>query len=197
LGAIVDNFRKIVRSFSANLLPTRPNSPIGFSIPPARQGVEGRRDKAMRFLLRTALWTSVALALLPSFVSTHSSTRPVDLRADQAVVAASDTVADLSTFCERRPAACAAGPQLASAFGERTQAGAKILYDFIGGQLGKPDRSAATPHAPIAIVPAEANASSLAEAAKPSQNTLTSADAMPAWRGPPARRDGPTKRSST
>jgi hypothetical protein len=147
----------------------------------------------MRFLLRTALWTSVALALLPSFVSTHSSTKPVDLRADQAVAAASDTVADLSTFCERRPAACAAGSQLASAFGERTQAGAKILYDFIGAQLGKPERPAATPYAPIAVIPAEANAS-VAETVKPSQNTLTSTDMMPAWRGPAPRRDGPGKR---
>src|SRR6202140_5955708 len=108
----------------------------------------------MMFLLRAAFWMSVALALLPSFAPGRSSTVPVDLRAGEAVTAASATVADVSLFCERRPEACAAGAQFASAFGQRTQAGAKILYEFIGGQLDKPERSVAPPHAPIAIISA-------------------------------------------
>ena len=143
----------------------------------------------MRFLLRTALWTSVALALLPSFVSTHSSTKPVDLRADQAVVAASDTVADLSTFCERRPQACAAGAEFISAFGQRAEAGAKILYELVSERLAKPDRGAAPPGAAAS----PAMPPSTADADKASRHTLTATDMAPAWRGP-VRRDGQGKR---
>jgi Family of unknown function (DUF5330) len=142
----------------------------------------------MMFLLRTAFWMSVALALLPSFAPGRSSSVPADLRAAEAASAASATVADFSRFCERRPEACAAGAQFAAAFGQRTQAGAKILYEFVGDRIGKSDR-------PAALSEAAADAASPpkpADAAKPSQNTLTSTDMAPAWHGP--RRDGLGKR---
>jgi hypothetical protein len=143
----------------------------------------------MMFLLRTAFWTSVALALLPSFAPTPSSTVPIDLHASEAVTAASATVADVSTFCERRPQACAAGAEFISAFGQRTEAGAKILYDFVSERLAKPDHRATPPSAaaPPAMPP------STADADKASQHTLTGTDMAPAWRGP-VRRDGQGKR---
>jgi len=135
------------------------------------------------FLLRTAFWVSVALALLPSFVSGQSTTVPADVGTSEAVTAASAAVADLSGFCQRRPDACAAGAQFASSFGQRTQAGAKIVYEFVGDRLAKQEHQVAGN--PAAQAPA-------AEAAKTSQHTLTAADIAPAWRGPPPRRD--TKR---
>src|SRR5580700_7438363 len=97
----------------------------------------------MMFLLRAAFWASVALALLPSFVPKQASTVPADVGTAEAMTAASETVADLSGFCERRPEACAAGVQFANAFGQRAQAGAKILYDLVGDKLGKPERVSA------------------------------------------------------
>jgi hypothetical protein len=121
------------------------------------------------FLLRTAFWTSVALALIPSFAPTQSQTVPIDLPASEAVTAASATVADVSTFCERRPQACAAGAEFISAFGQRAEAGAKILYELVSERLAKPD------------------------ADKASRHTLTATDMAPAWRGP-VRRDGQGKR---
>jgi hypothetical protein len=146
----------------------------------------------MMFLLRTAFWASVALALLPSFAPTQSSTVPVDLGAKEAVTAASATVADVSTFCQRRPEACAAGAEFASAFAQRTQAGAKILFEFVGDRLAKPERPAIPPSAaaPSSVPPG------MADAATASQHTLTSADMAPAWRGPGKRRDGQGKRST-
>jgi hypothetical protein len=93
----------------------------------------------MMFLLRTALWTSLALALLPSLVPTKSPVA-VDIGAEDALTAASETIADLGGLCERRPEACAAGAQFAAAFWHRTQAGAKIVYDFVGAQLANGDR---------------------------------------------------------
>jgi hypothetical protein len=141
------------------------------------------------FLLRTAFWTSVALALLPSFAPTQSSTVPIDLHASEAVTAASATVADVSAFCERRPQACAAGAEFISAFGQRTEAGAKILYELVSERLAKPERTASSPSAvaPPTMPP------STAEADKASQHTLTSTDMAPSWRGP-VRRDGQGKR---
>jgi Family of unknown function (DUF5330) len=141
----------------------------------------------MMFLLRTAFWMSVALALLPSFVAKQASTVPIDVGAADAMTAASATVKDLSGFCERRPDACAAGAQFATAFGQRAQAGAKIVYEFVGEKLVKAEQSGAGGGA-------EAPA---ADALKSSQNTLTTNDMAPAWRGPQPRRDASAKRTSS
>jgi hypothetical protein len=148
----------------------------------------------MMFLLRTAFWVSVALALLPSFVPKEAASVSPEVGATDAMTAASATVADLSGFCERRPDACAAGLQFANAFGQRAQAGAKILYDWVGEKAGKTDRVAAATaaHAGPSANGAEA---AVAEAAKPSQHTLTATDMAPAWRGPP-RRDTSARRTS-
>ena len=147
----------------------------------------------MMFLLRTAFWMSVALALLPSFVAKPAATVPVEVGATDAMTAASATVADLSGFCQRRPDACAAGAQLATAFGQRAQAGAKIVYDFVGDKVARAEHPGAT----AATVAAEAPGSEAAKASQnTSQNTLTAADMAPAWRGLQQRRDGAGKRSS-
>jgi hypothetical protein len=145
----------------------------------------------MMFLLRTAFWACVALALLPSFAPTPSSSVPVDLSASEAVTAASATVADVSSFCDRRPQACAAGAEIFSALEQRVQAGAKIVFAFASDRLAKPERTAAPSTAAVPQPPP-----SMADIAKPSQHTLTSADMAPAWRGPLPRRDGPGKRST-
>jgi hypothetical protein len=157
----------------------------------------------MMFLLRTALWTSLALALLPSLVPTKSSPVAVDIEPAEALTAASETIADLGGLCERRPEACAAGAQFAAAFWHRTQAGAKIVYDFVGAQLANGDRmhsagagaaGAAGAAAGGAAAGAAAGAEPEPEAAIPKNriaapDTLSAADLVPAWRGPPPRRD--------
>lgn len=142
----------------------------------------------MMFLLRTAFWSSVVLALLPSFGPQQPPSVATDFNAAQAVTAASATVADLGEFCGRQPDACTAGGQLATAFGQRTEAGAKILYDLIGDRFARSGHAASP-----AGVTADAPASS---AVKPSQSTLTAADLTPAWRGVPLRREGAPRRSS-
>lgn len=147
----------------------------------------------MMFLLRTTFWVSVMLALLPSFVSGQATTNAPEVGTSEAVTAASATFADLSRFCERRADACAAGAQLATAFGQRAQAGAKIVYEFVTDRFAKqehakqepakPDHLAAgNPVAPVTEAPA-------VKSAKASQQTLTTADTGPAWRGPPPRRE--------
>ncbi len=175
----------------------------------------------MMFLLRTAFWISVALALLPSFVSKQPTAAAAKIDATGAMTAATDTVADVGGFCDRRPQACAAGAQLAIAFGERAQEGAKIVYDFIGAKIAKSDRDGgtdgvATKSADGKAVEAKPVATASAEVkqadakpvetksvdtkpidAKPSRHTLTASDVAVPWRGPPpARRDATGRRAT-
>jgi hypothetical protein len=128
----------------------------------------------MMFLLRTAFWLAVVLALLPSFGPKASAPAASGVEATEAVTAASETLGDMIGFCSRQPNACATGVHLASAIGQRAQAGAKMLYGMVGEQLAKSEGAAEDG------APANASAADI----KVSQNTLTPADLMPAWRGP-------------
>jgi hypothetical protein len=127
----------------------------------------------MMFLLRTAFWLAVVLALLPSFGPKAAAPAATGVEATEAVTAASETFGDMIQFCSRQPNACAAGAHLASAIGQRAQAGAKMLYGMVGQQLAKAE-GAADDGAP---------ANTSAVDVKVSQNTLASADLVPAWRG--------------
>jgi Family of unknown function (DUF5330) len=125
----------------------------------------------MMFLLRTAFWLAVMLALLPSFAPKAAAPAATGMEATEAVTAASETLGDMFQFCSRQPNACAAGVHLASAIGQRAQAGAKMLYGMVGEKLAKSEGAA------------EETASANASDVKVSQNTLTAADLVPAWRG--------------
>jgi Family of unknown function (DUF5330) len=131
----------------------------------------------MMFLLRTAFWIGVVLALLPTFGPKQSAPQAAGVGTTQAVTAASATFADMIQFCNRQPDACAAGAQFASAFGQRAQAGAKMLYEIVGDKLAKADGGGDAADAPTGAV-------------RLSQSTLTSADLAPAWRGPQRKDKG-------
>jgi hypothetical protein len=125
----------------------------------------------MMFLLRTAFWIGVVLALLPTFGPKQSVPQAAGVGAKEAVSVASATFADMIQFCNRQPDACAAGAQFASVVGQRAQAGAKMLYEIVGEKLAKVDGGFDAVDVPT-------------RDAKPSQSTLTSADLAPAWRAP-------------
>jgi hypothetical protein len=132
----------------------------------------------MFFLLRMAFWLSVVLVLLPSGGSQRTATAPgSELGAVETLSAASATVSDMGRFCTRQPEACAVGSQAAAAIGQRAQAGAKLVYDFLS------ERAAPHETGSVTTRPTRQVASQAAPAAK-SQDTLTAADLVPAWRGP-------------
>jgi hypothetical protein len=132
----------------------------------------------MFFLLRMAFWMSVVLVLLPSGGSQRTATAPSsDLGAMETLSAASATVSDMGRFCTRQPEACAIGSQAAAVLGQRAQAGAKMVYDFLS------ERPAPRETGSVATGPARPAVSQTAPAAK-SQDNLTAADLVPAWRGP-------------
>jgi Family of unknown function (DUF5330) len=136
----------------------------------------------MFFLLRMAFWLGVVLILLPSG-SRQESPAANEVRASEAISAASATVADLRGFCSRQPDACTTGSQVATAIGYRAQAGAKMLYDALTEALA--------PHETGSLATSSARHGAMKSTPeRASRSTLTPADLAPAWRGPAARRDG-------
>ena len=130
------------------------------------------------FLLRVAFWFGVVLVLLPSggAKDTPSAAQGSAISATEAVSAASATVSDMSHFCSRQPEACAVGAQAAAAIGQRAQAGAKMVYDFINERRGPQSTGSLAAGGPAAKAVA---------VNKPSQNTLTASDMTPPpWRAP-------------
>jgi hypothetical protein len=125
----------------------------------------------MRFLLRLAFWLGVVLVVLPSAGSGPAPKMPVS--GNEAMSAAKAAVTDMRQFCDRQADACVIGSQAALALGQRAQAGAKMLYEFLNEQLG----------------PNETGSVAAAQPAPASQNTLTAQDLTPAWRGPGPHRD--------
>lgn len=138
----------------------------------------------MRFLLRMAFWLAVVSLLLPGGGSQRAP--KVNVSAVDAVSGDKATVGDMGSLCPRRSDACTIGSQTAAAFGQRAQAGARMLYRYFNERLA--------PHAGSAVIGAEGQADARL-LARPSQHTLSPADLAPAWRGPPphpgARRDAP------
>ena len=123
----------------------------------------------MFFLLRTAFWLSIVLVLLPTPESVK--TEP-GVGAAQAVTAASATFSDMSQFCTRQPGACEVGSQALVQFGHKAQASAKWLYEKFASSTPAP-------------APEQTGSVSAKTAVQSddSQNTLTQADTVPAWRG--------------
>src|ERR1700704_1414911 len=105
-----------------------------------RKELDRDTGAVMFFLLRVAFWLTIVLALLPSGGAQQSAQAKVG--PTDAVVAAGAAVSDMSNFCDRQPDACIVGAQAAAAIGQRAQAGAKMVYDFIndrashGGETG-------------------------------------------------------------
>jgi hypothetical protein len=127
----------------------------------------------MRFLLRLGFWLTVILVCLPSGGSQSPS--KVNVSAGEAITAAAAAMSDVKQFCGRQSDACVVGSQVAAALGQRAQAGAKMLYEFLNEHVGPSDTGTVVePGGKAVPMPPP----------KPSQNTLVPPDHAPAWRGP-------------
>ena len=125
----------------------------------------------MFFLLRVAFWLTVVLVLLPSGGSLPGA--KTNIGATEAMAAAGAAVSDMGSFCSRQPNACVVGAQAASALGQRAQAGAKMVYDFLSEHSVRGDPSSVT--------------NGTGRKWPVSQDTLMASDLEPAWQGPPAQ----------
>jgi hypothetical protein len=125
----------------------------------------------MWFLLRVAFWLGLVLVLLPSGGSQPAPASQVS--AGDAFSAAKATVSDMQQFCERQRDVCNVGSQAAMTLGQRAQAGAKMLYEFLHERF-RADGTVSERNTGSIPLPVP----------RPSQNTLRPADMAPTWRGP-------------
>jgi hypothetical protein len=142
----------------------------------------------MFFLLRMTFWLGLVLILLPSG-SSQRATPATEVNAAQAISAASATVGDLRQFCTRQPDACTVGSHVATELGYKAQASAKMIYDFLTEALASKDNTKNTASAKDTSKEAPKVTGSLPGTEEASQNTLTPADLVPAWRAPLPRKD--------
>jgi hypothetical protein len=135
----------------------------------------GGRSREMFFLFRLVFWVGLVLVLLPRDKTPESGKSP-QLRASEAVSAATAAVSDMGQFCKRQPTACEVGGQAATVIGQRAQAGARKLYQIITDKRS-PDHTGSI----SGVGTAE---TALAEAAP--RDTLTPDDTQVEWRGTPS-----------
>jgi len=129
----------------------------------------------MFFLLRMAFWLGVVCLLLPG---SGAKSPDAKIDANEAMTVASAAVSDARGFCERQPGACLTGGKVAVALGQRAEAGARTLYQFISERLSdKPadaEKTAQADKPSAKIVPVSDQA----------RGTLTRTDLQPAWHAP-------------
>jgi hypothetical protein len=134
----------------------------------------------MMFLLRMAFWLSIVVLLVPTGKIQPTTGAASSISATEAVSAAGAAVADMRHFCERQAEACSVGAQAAVTFGQKAQAGAKLLYDFLTEKLSPAETGS---------IGNNADSKTPRASAKLWQNTLAPADLAPEWRGPSARKE--------
>ncbi|MEJ8571327.1 DUF5330 domain-containing protein [Microbaculum marinum] len=122
------------------------------------------------FLIRTAFWLFLVVMLIPTGQSGQDGEpAETDLSPMEALSAAQHTVSDLAGFCDRNPATCETGTAVAKTFGQKAQAGAKMLYDY----LSKTDFGS--------------GAGTAATAGSDGADTLSTTDRDIPWQGPDAQ----------
>jgi hypothetical protein len=140
----------------------------------------------MFFLLRMAFWLTIVLALLPTGSSQpQASANMPQIDAVDTLVAAGAAVSDVSGFCDRQPEACKVGAQAAVAIGQRAQAGAEMVYDFIHERMSRSETGSVGGDAKA--VPA--SLSRTVPSHPGSVSTLRPADLEPAWQAAAPRKE--------
>jgi hypothetical protein len=80
------------------------------------------------FLIRAAFWLTIVILLLPADPPS-SETNP-QVNAFQAIGAARDTVADVSTFCDRNPDTCVTGNAVFDLLARKVRFGVRKVTEY-------------------------------------------------------------------
>ena len=120
----------------------------------------------MWFLVRIVFWLGVVIVLLPTTPSQQKTSTP-QIGATDALSAVIAAVSDIRLFCVRQPDACATGSQAIVQFGQKAQAGAKLLHQFLNERIAVDQTAVST------VKPTR----------EPSSGTLTPADLAVPWHG--------------
>jgi hypothetical protein len=134
-------------------------------------------------ILRTTVLLAGGLLLLPSPPEDVSS--PLVAAETQAVnasylVAASSALSDLTSFCDRQPAACQTAGILAARLERNAKYSVKLLYEW----ANSPDETAPKASTSVLLDADQLTTGSTEPEAGPSQSTLKIDDLLPPWIGP-------------
>jgi hypothetical protein len=80
------------------------------------------------FLIRAAFWLTIVILLLPADPPSNPDTNQVN--AFQAIGAARDTVADVSTFCDRNPETCVTGNAVFDLLSRKLRYGVRKVTEY-------------------------------------------------------------------
>ncbi|WP_417693325.1 DUF5330 domain-containing protein [Roseibium sp.] len=118
----------------------------------------------MFFLLRTAFWLTIVLALIPlGAPQTPDAPETPGVDPVSAFFAAQETVSDIGGFCSRNPNACETGGHAMTAIGTQAVAGAGIVFAYLDRTFFDGAARSATP-ATLPEAPATLPAPELADA---------------------------------
>lgn len=131
------------------------------------------KGRTMFFLLRMTFWIGLVMMLMPSGAKHITAVTRAGVSAGDAL-STSSNVSDMRRFCSHQPTACTIGSQAAITFGQRAQAGAKKISDFLTERTAPRQTASTASKSAKAAAPVNA---------KTSQDTLSAGDAAPAWRG--------------
>lgn len=139
----------------------------------------------MWFLIKCAFWLGLVLLFIPV---PESQQRPGVhyVSTGETVSALTAALADVRGFCTRNPDACATGAAAMQTMGDRAQAGARMLSDFIAEQLDR-SRDLVPPPGSRAVEQRPQAERARIERAPPApgaRDTLSPADLVPEWRAP-------------
>lgn len=142
-------------------------------------------------IIKATFVVALVVFLMPSPPETPSTLaaktqRPGGGKVDL-VSAASSTVADVSSFCQRQPQVCGTAHYLMWKFEAKAKYGVRLLYEWANSQppaaeLPKGYANQAVIVDPLITGSTRKLASNQATA--PSLNTLNLRDLIPAWHGP-------------
>lgn len=80
------------------------------------------------FLIRAAFWLTIVVLLLPADPPSREDTNQVN--AFQAIGAARDTVADVSSFCDRNPETCVTGNAVFDLLARKVRYGVRKVTEY-------------------------------------------------------------------
>ena len=135
------------------------------------------------FILRVMFWLAVIVMILPMDESGSNgqvNSPASEMSVSGAVSAASATMNDMASFCDRNPTACDTGAAAWDLFLRKLENGIRLAYRVAEGE-----KSLSSQPAPGAIDPNVRDAGfSEGDASFPATDTLRLDDLAPAWRGP-------------
>lgn len=97
------------------------------------------------FLIRTTFWLGLLLFILPIDTNQNDAAEHSSISTFQALGAAQSVISDFSRFCTRNAAACETGGAALEHVGHKARASAKLVYEYLDGNLADPETTASIP----------------------------------------------------